>query len=156
MSRSEARGPGESSVRKALVLTTSMAVGIGLASCSEPQSPTVLSPATTVPPPRPIERERLAPTAGYEYSQPPTNSPTALGAYASSQNQHAEPQTSSAGVWHSSPSWSAVKGDSCFAVEQTPQDDSSARSEAGNFSVEKCSKKDADTKPHPALEISGY
>jgi hypothetical protein len=134
-------------VRKALVLTATMAVGMALLSCSAPQSSTVLSPTTTstIPPSEPVVRAPLAPLVGYASPQSLTNSPAPLGPYASFDNQGADPQTSAHGVWRASPSWAAVKGDGCVVVEQMPQDKSAAQSEAAaKFRVEKCSKGDAD------------
>ena len=124
-------------MRKALVLTATMAVGMALLSCSAPEPSKGLSPTTTstINPPEPVVRAPLAPLVGYASPQPLTNSPAPLGPYASSNNQGA------VGVWRASPSWAAVKGDGCFVVDQTPQ------SETAKFRVEKCSKEDADPNP---------
>ena len=97
------------------------------------------------------------PSAMRPRTQPPTNSPAPLVPYASSYNQGADPQQTSAhGMWRASPSWAAVKGDGCFAVDQVPQDKSAAQSETAKFRVEKCSKEDTDPNPRAARETSGY
>jgi hypothetical protein len=146
-------------VRKALVLTATMAVGLALLSCSAPESSKGLSPTTTStinPPSAPVVRAPLAPLVGYASPQPLTDSPAPLAPYASSHNQGVDLLTSAHGVWRASPSWAAVKGDGCFVVDQMPQDKSAAKSETAKFRVEKCSKKDADPNSRPAREISGY
>jgi hypothetical protein len=135
-------------VRTALVLTSTMAVGAALLSCSAPQSSTALSPATAVSQrSEPIVRAPLAPPVGY--ASPPVTARAASASYANSYR-------GGVGVWHVSPNWTAVEGDGCIVVEEKPHDESSLQSGAAKFKVKKCSKEDADPKPHPAGQISGH
>ena len=148
-------------MRKALVLTATMAVGMALLSCSAPEPSKGLSPTTTStinPPSEQVVRAPLAPPVGYASPHAASNQFTGpLGAVCQFLQSRCRP-AADISPWYVArfPSWAAVKGDGCFVVDQVPQDKSAAQSETAKFRVEKCSKEDADPNPRAARETSGY
>ena len=147
-------------MRRVLVVTATVAVGLALLSCTVPQSSAVNTPTTTPmfnEPLAPVVRAPLLPPAGYASPPPLTDSPTPLAPYANSPNEGTEPETAAQGVWRASPRWAAVTGEGCIAVEQDPQAKFAAPAGAAKVRVEDCSKEDAgDPIPAPPEELGGY
>jgi hypothetical protein len=143
-------------MRKVVIVTATMAVGIALLSCTAPQ-PSAVSPATTPmanESSAPVIRTPLSPPVGYASMALPPNSPTPLSPYANSPDEGADAQTGAEGVWRASPRWAAVKGDGCIVVDQDAQ---AAEAEAAKVRIENCSKKDADDlSPAQHEEPGGY
>jgi hypothetical protein len=139
-------------MRRILVVTSTMVVGIALLSCTTPQPS---APPMAYEPPTPVVHEPLPPPVGYVSPPSLPNSPTPVAPYANAPNEGAEPQT--AAHWRASPRWAAVKGEGCIVVEQDPQAKFADQSEAAKVRVENCSKKDADDlTPAQPEELSGY
>ncbi len=124
-------------MRKVLVVTITMTVGMALLSCTAPGPPAVH--ATPTPPmvyesPAKIARAPLPRPVGY-----------------------ASPQTAAQLGWRASPRWNAVKGEGCIVVEQDPQAEFAAQTTAAKVRVKECSKEDIDgPKPTRLKEPSDY
>ena len=104
------------------------AVGVSLFSCSEARPPDASgSPAMGYEPSVAIARTPLTPpqgTPGALYADQPLSTP-----YDDPLPEGRQP----VGNWTASPRWSAIQGDGCIVVDQTPGAGS------GNMNVQKCS-----------------
>jgi hypothetical protein len=141
---------------KVMVIVATAVVGIALLSCDAPQ-PSAGHSATITPmvyePLAPVVRAPLSPPAGYASPPPPTNLPTPLAPHASSVNESGEARID---AWRASRRWAAVTGEGCIVVEQNPQTNVAAPSDAAKVKVEKCSKEDANQSTAQPEELTGY
>jgi hypothetical protein len=130
-------------MRNVVAVAATMAVGMGLISCSEP--PAVSSAATSrmfYEPPTRIERSPLPPPPGYASATTKTPTPLALSGHSPDDDQ-SEPNAAIAGEWRSSPRWAAVKGQGCIVVQQDAQA-KLAVADTAKTKIGKCSKEDLD------------
>jgi hypothetical protein len=137
------------------VIAATTVVGIALLSCDAPQ-PSAGHSSTIKPvyePLAPVVRAPLSPPVGYASPPPQTNLPMPLAPHASSLNESGAARID---AWRASQRWAAVTGEGCIVVEQTPQTNVAAPSDAAKVKVEKCSKKDADQSAAQPQELTGY
>ena len=130
-------------MRKVVAVTATMAVGMGLISCSEP--PAVSSHTISrmfYEPPARIERSPLPPPPGYASATTKTPTPLAISGHSPDDDQ-SEPNPAIAGEWRSSPRWAAVMGQGCIVVEQDAQTKLAA-ADTAKTKIGKCSKEDLD------------
>ena len=147
-------------MRKVLVVTATMIVGMALLSCTAPGPPAVHAtptPPMFYEPPAKVARAPLPGLVGYASPPPLIDSPTPLAPYGNSPNERAEPQTAAHLGWRASPRWSAVKGKGCIVVEQDPQAAFAAQAKAAKVRVKNCSKEDIDgLNPARLKELRDY